>query len=230
MPSARESRAALQLVTSDAVATGRDLLTRSRGTAEARRLLLLDNVPALIGYYSSGSSALAADLYEEERDLSSPRRAFVPELVVDDRTEKVRRAVAWSTSPLIDAADDEARAAAEVLALSRLGEVIQLETARPYRSTILRNRQQDEECVGWRRVTSGGCRLCRMLSDRGAVYKESTARFATHEHCNCTAQPVFQGGDVGEEASAMQYVASKKNRTPAQQADLRNYLTEFYGP
>jgi hypothetical protein len=227
MPSARESRAQLRLLTEDAVETATGLLASLTGSPAERRLILLDTMPDLVGYYSDGSSALAADFYEEERELAGARQAFRPELVVDDRTVKIRRAVAWATSPLFEPGDDDA--AAEELASGRLGEVIQLESARPYRSTITSNRQRDPEAVGWRRITSGGCRLCRMLAARGAVYRESTVRFATHPHCNCSAQPVFLGNDTGETASVMQYKASRRNRTPEQQAELRAYLDEFYG-
>lgn len=230
MATARESRAALRLLSEDAAGSATELLSRLRGAPEARRLALLDTVPGLVDYYTDGSAALAADFYEEERELAGSRKAFRPELIIDDRTVQVRSAIAWSVAPLFDAGDDDATAAAETLAASRLAGVVQLETARPYRSTITGNRKRDPEAVGWRRITAGGCRLCRMLADRGAVYKESTARFATHANCKCSAQPVFVGNDTGEEASVIQYVASRKNRTPAQRAQLREYLSEFYGP
>jgi hypothetical protein len=67
-----------------------------------------------------------------------------------------------------------------------------------------------------------------MAADKGAVYKESTAYFAAHEHCNCTAQPVFKGGEVGQEASAIQYISAKRRRSPAEQARLREYLATYY--
>jgi hypothetical protein len=35
---------------------------------------------------------------------------------------------------------------------------------------------------------------------------------------------VFSSEDYGEEANALQYVASRKRRTPEQQANLREYL------
>jgi hypothetical protein len=67
-----------------------------------------------------------------------------------------------------------------------------------------------------------------MLADRGAVYIDTTVRFAAHGHCQCTAQPVFSSNDYGEEATVMQYMASRKRRTPAQQASLRQYLNTNY--
>jgi hypothetical protein len=49
--------------------------------------------------------------------------------------------------------------------------------------------------AGWQRVTSASpCRFCAMLRDRGAVYKEETAKFLSHDHCACTAEPVFRKG------------------------------------
>jgi hypothetical protein len=65
-----------------------------------------------------------------------------------------------------------------------------------------------------------------MLAGKGEIFKQDTARFAAHEHCHCTAQPVFEG-QHGEEASVMQYVASKKRRTEADRKRLRDYLASM---
>lgn len=218
--SARESRAALQLVTAEAVAYATDLANRVAGSPEVRRLALLDGVPELIGYYSEGSAALAADFYEEERELAEVRSRFTAEAVIEDRTVKIRRSIAWAASPWFDDSGDSVDA--------RLAEVVQLETARPYRDTITTNRSNDPDAVGWRRVTAGGCPFCRMLADRGAVYKSDTARFASHTNCHCIAQPVFTTNDTGVEASVFQYRASRRSRSPEQRAELRQYLEEFY--
>jgi hypothetical protein len=41
-------------------------------------------------------------------------------------------------------------------------------------------------------VTSGNaCDFCSMLADRGAVYGEASAEFEAHDHCSCSAQPVY---------------------------------------
>lgn len=218
--SARESRAALQLVTAEAVAYATDLANRVVGSPEVRRLALLDGVPELIGYYSEGSAALAADFYEEERELAEVRSRFTADAVIEDRTVKIRRSIAWAASPWFDDSSDSVDA--------RLAEVVQLETARPYRDTITTNRSNDPDAVGWRRVTAGGCPFCRMLADRGAVYKADTARFGSHTNCHCVAQPVFTTNDTGVEASVLQYRASRRSRSPEQRAELRQYLEEFY--
>lgn len=220
MLTASEAKAALQLVTTDATTAAVVALGRAAGSPERRRAELLEAVPEVIGYYSLGSSALAADYYDDERERAAPPRLYVAEPIVADRAVKLRRAVAWASEPLFE--DDDATAS------SRLAEVVNLETARPFRDTIVTNRRRDPSAVGWRRVTNGGCKLCRMLADRGAVYIDTTARFAAHPSCKCTAQPVFGTDDFGEEANAMQYMASRKRSSPEAKARLRDYLNTNY--
>ena len=219
MPTALESRAALRLLTGSAVAQVTRLLGSLSGSPESQRSDLFDALPALIGYFSDGSSALAADFYDDERERAGARGRFTSEPVVADRAEKIARAIAWATEPLFEPTD--------TTVVQRLAPVVQLETARPYRDTITANQARDPEAVGWRRVTSGGCPFCRMLASRGAVYRHDTARFASHTDCHCTAQPVFKG-EPGEEADVMQYVASKRRRTDAERARLREYLAENF--
>ena len=219
MPTALESRAALQLVTGAAVAQTAALLGNLTGPPQAQRADLLDAVPAIIGYFTDGSAALAADFYDDERERAQAKVRFTAEPVVLDRGRKIGNAIAWATQPLFDGGGDVA---------GRLAEVVQLETARPYRDTITTNRQRDPEAVGWRRVASGGCNFCRMLADRGAVYKESSAHFASHPHCHCTAAPEFKGGQVGPEADVVQYSASKRHTTARDRERVRKYLAENY--
>src|SRR5690242_11300985 len=165
MPTALESRAALTLVTGSAVSAVQQLLGSLTGSPESVRADLLDAVPAVIGYYADGSSALAADFYDDERERAAARGRFLAEPVVLDRGEKIGRAVAWAAKPLFDGEGDTS---------ARLAEVVQLETARPYRDTIVTNRQRDPQAAGWQRIAAGGCSFCRMLAGRGAVYREST--------------------------------------------------------
>ena len=215
MPTPDEARRGLVLVTNAAVEDAVSLV----GTDPDRtRERLLTVAPGLVEAYSDGTAALAVDHYTDMREQANPDRPYTAEPVVKLREEKILTGVAWATGPLYLAEPDREMAA------ERLAQVIQLETARPFRDTITTNRRRDPAAAGWRRVTSGGCKFCRMLADRGAVYRESTARFASHPHCNCSAVPVFDGDD-GPEASVMQYVASRRKRTPAQQQALRDYLT-----
>lgn len=221
MSAATEQRAALQLVTSAAVDASIAMMTNLNGSPVARRAALLDGVPNVISYFTDGSAALAVDFYEEERVLAGVQdSSFVTEFVVNDRTVKIRRGIAWAADPLF--AGDEA------LASSRLAEIVQLETARPYRDTIIENRRRDPYAAGWKRITSGrGCAFCLALAAKGAIYRESTARFASHENCHCTAAPVFAPNDFGPEAPTLAYVASKRRRTPAEREAVREWISLY---
>lgn len=62
------------------------------------------------------------------------------------------------------------------------------------RKSLLTLLEQDRQIVGWVRVTDGDpCAFCAMLASRGIVrYKsEAAAKFQAHDHCACTAEPVY---------------------------------------
>lgn len=221
MATALESKAALSLVTVAGMGAVVSLFEQSLAQPEQQRAYLLETVPSAIEYYSFGAAALAADFYDDEREREAAPRLYIAEPIIADRVIDIRRAVAWASEPLFDGATD--------VSLGRLADVVQLETSRPYRDTITINRSRDPAAVGWRRIArASSCRFCKMLADKGAVYIDRTARFAAHGHCQCTAQPVFSSSEFGEEANALQYMASKRNRTPAQKAQLREYLLRTY--
>lgn len=212
MPTPEQSRRALTLLTGSAVADAQQILATDGPAA------LFEAVVPIVGYYSDGSSALAADFYDDERDAAGARGRFAAEPVVNLREQKLYIGTAWATEKGIDAIESA----------SRLAQVIQFETARPYRDTITTNRHRDPEAVGWRRVSSGKCKFCAMLASRGAVYREETARFAAHTNCHCTAQPVFTSNDTGQSASVIQYQASQKRTSAKDRARVRAYLNEHF--
>lgn len=211
-----QTRRALALVTTAATNEAAQAVKSSSSTDE-----LLIAVPAIIAYYATGAAALAADHYEDMRDDARAATRFRAEPVVDDRSEKVQRGIVWASEPLRLVEPDDAAA------IARMADVVQIETARPFRSTILTNSERDPSSVGWQRISGDGCKFCRMLAARGAVYKQPTARFAAHANCDCTAAPVFAGSEPGPEASAIQYVASLRRRSPSQRQQLRLYLASL---
>lgn len=213
-----ESKALLTTLGDDAEDTVRWMIRRTDGSFESRRLQLLDTVPDVAAFYSEGSAALATDLYDDARVGVPGSYAAVP--VVLDRSVKIRRGVAWASEPL---SINDADAAA-----ARMAKLIRSEMARPYRDTIITNRQQDKACVGWKRIARGeSCKFCKALADRGAVYRESTAYFASHDACMCTCAPVFKGREVGPEADVMQYMASKRRRTDKERAAIRDWVAAY---
>jgi hypothetical protein len=228
MPTALESRAALGLVTGAAVDAAMEFLSSTKGSPQQRRADLLRGVPSVVGYYSDGTSALAADFYDDERSQVRTRTRYAAQPIVVDRGDKLFNAIAWSAAPLLADAEDDA--------LKRLAEVVSYEVAQPYRQTIIGNRQRDPDCVGWQRVCVGGCGFCQMVAAKGAVYKSNTANFACHPHCHCSCAPVFgrfENGkwstEVGQEASVVQYAASKRRRTAKERATIRDWVAYYEG-
>lgn len=61
------------------------------------------------------------------------------------------------------------------------------------RETLTSTIKADPRARGYERVTSGNsCDFCEMLADRGAVYGEASADFEAHDHCSCSAEPVYE--------------------------------------
>jgi len=218
--SASQVRSALSSLADDGVARLAAVLAQLDGTPESIRGYLLDLTPVLISAYSDGTSSLAADWYDDLREQAAPAKAFAAEPVVVERWEKVGRMVAWSAQPLFLPEPDRE------LVAKRLLPSVQKEIARPFRDTITTNTHRDPSAHGWRRVASGtGCKFCRMLADRGAVYSGKSARFASHTHCHCSAEPAFEPGAA---ASDFQYVASQRRTSEKDRARLREYLNANY--
>ena len=62
------------------------------------------------------------------------------------------------------------------------------------RDTIIESSRQDPAATGrWERVAGPkACEFCQMRTDRGAVYSDDTADFASHDHCGCVTVPEFE--------------------------------------
>lgn len=61
------------------------------------------------------------------------------------------------------------------------------------RQSLLTLLQDDPQVQRWIRVTDGDpCAFCAMLAGRGPVFlTEQSAGFSAHDHCACTAEPVY---------------------------------------
>lgn len=179
-------------------------------------------------YYATGSSALAADWYEELREGVNPTRPFTATAPAWQREEKFARALVWATEPI--QLDDPNL----LESLSRLGTAVEYETFDAFTESMDANVRDDAEAIGWsRNANYGACKFCLMLAGRGALYrKRETAQFAAHTNCQCTYVPVFRNGEHGPEATVIQYQASQRYRTKAQRdannARVRAYLNEHY--
>lgn len=228
-------RGGLTLI-SGAVAADTRAVAAAGSTPAEVRALLFTAAPLIVGDYSDGSSALALEWYEELRAEASPRRPYSPTPVTLATEDDVKTIVATSTLLLSSkAAPDESFPEATEKSLTLVIGGLQELVTDAFRDTVTDNSHADPSAVGWRRFArAGACKFCVMLADRGAVYTERTVRFAAHGavmgghkrggNCACLAGPAFGG----VEASAMQYVASRRNRSDKQQAALREYLNENY--
>lgn len=61
------------------------------------------------------------------------------------------------------------------------------------RDVITEAARTDPAARGWARATSGrACHFCALLAARGPVFRAETATFHAHDHCSCTAEPVYR--------------------------------------
>jgi len=172
---------------------------------DAAAAALREFVPALVLEYGDMAASLAADWYDEVRATEGIPGRFRASMM---------------PSPYQDAAEPTARRAAGALFTSNPGDALtSLESAvgkyalAAGRSTITTSSYRDPQASGWQRVVrSGGCDFCKMLAGRGGVYKEATADFAAHGHCNCAAVPSWDANAPEVDASA--YTASERKTTP----------------
>lgn len=166
------------------------------------------------GLYGLAAGTLAADWYEELRDAAEVRGRLI-----------VEPAKLPSGGLFRSIADTLATTGTPETALTRAQGELQRVVANAHRDTVTQLAGADRYATGWRRVGDGAnCDFCRMLIGRGAVYKQSTARFASHQHCNCMAAPAFDGG---RSIGVMPYSQSTARRTEGQRRAAAKRVREY---
>lgn len=208
--------AALRTAITDlAVLADNDLraLWRQVNTPDEANAALRDVLPALTETYALAAATISADWYDDMRDMIEARGRF--RAIPHDLTELGTDALAgYAVTPLYQAEPDWRRA--QVLAKGGL----QLRIANASRYTVAGSSIQDPAADGWQRQGAGSCAFCAMLIGRGAVYSETGADFAAHDHCSCSAVPAFSG----EPRPVKPYTPSSRNITDADRARVREYL------
>lgn len=174
----------------------------------AARDMLLEFVPILVSQYGEIAADVAAEWFEELRDIAAGEglfraagqlgnfraRAVDPlEAVPPVATESsVRFAAGGLFRP-----DEETRPkdmpATPQQTLDMLRGSLQKQVLQAGRDTIVTNTNRDRAARGWGRfVRPGACAFCRMLSGRGGVYTEISAAFDAHDgECMCVAGPTW---------------------------------------
>lgn len=212
MPAAADLREGVSSLTTLA---NRDLdaLWRQVSTAVQAREALSDVLPALVETYGSAAATLAADWYDDLREEVGAKGRFraIPAEVGPSGAEAL---AGWGIGPLFQADPDWTSART----LIQGG--LQRRIANAGRATVTVSSVADPQASGWQRTGSGECAFCRMLIDRGAIYSEATADFASHDHCHCAAVPAFKA----EPRPVKQYTRSRRNISDADRARVRAYL------
>lgn len=170
--------------------------------------LWIETVIDLLERFARMSGALSADYYEQERELANVRGVFrpAPALIPDGKAEASLR---WATKDLWIPEDDNPPPIEDRLEVAeRKAEgAAQKIVADAGRDTIVEAFDEDDEALGWARMTGPeACAFCALMSSRGPVYHtEETAgldandqfsgagRYKFHNNCDCTVAPIFAG-------------------------------------
>lgn len=100
------------------------------------------------------------------------------------------------------------------------------------RETVMQSAAADPTLDGWQRVTFGGCTFCRNLAERGTVYANESVDFGAHDHCMCSAEPVYDGQALkAARRDVRDYTQSARSETPSwSRASQRDYLADVSTP
>lgn len=186
---------------------------RTFDSADAAKRTLESMLPQLVQVYGAAAATLAADWYDEVRaeDQVAGTFAAVPARIPDPGADAF---AGWAVGPLFGA--DPSPQSALTMAIGGS----QRRIANASRLTVTGSSLADPQAVGWERVGDGSCAFCAMLLGRGAVYSEESADFAVHDHCQCSAVPVFGGLP----RPVRPFAPSNRDITPADRARVRDYL------
>lgn len=106
-------------------------------------------------------------------------------------------------------------------ALVRTSGTVSRLSLRGGRETLVRSVASDREAQGWARVTSGSpCAFCALLASRGSAYSENGAAFEAHDHCSCSAEPVYAGSELPGRGEEFKDLYNRATREARQSGDL----------
>ena len=154
----------------------------------------LDAVSEIVRSQHSTSVALADRYYRSFRRLETGS-ALSSDLDLPPLNLEALQTSLIVTGPV--RVERAIRRSEDVQAASRLAGAMSARAAGRHaiqgsRETILRAVGSDRRAIGFARATSGNpCHFCALIAGRGPVFEESSASFAAHDGCACTAEPVF---------------------------------------
>ena len=162
------------------------LLTMSPDkTAEALALVLAE----VTDKYGSASAAIAAEWFEELRDVSGVTGSLTAQAAALPSTERLEVLARWGVGPLFGASPDP------VTALHRVSGGLSRQVLGVGRDTLMESIAKDPAGPRYaRHASANACAFCAMLATRGAVYlSEDSGGGKYHDDCHCTVVPVWPG-------------------------------------
>ena len=196
-----------------------DLRAMLRNLSDPRdgKVLLEQVLPDLVDTYGSAAGTLAADYYDDLRNIYKVPGRFTAwtALVRDPGTDGLIR---WALGQATDGASFT----------SLILGGVQKRITNVSRQTVMESSYRDPKARGWMRIGSGACDFCTMLIARGDVYSESTADFSAHDHDECSAAPAWDEAQAKD--SLRPYVDNAKGRSEAtkarENASAREWIAE----
>lgn len=161
---------------------------------------LEDVLVLLVKARAPQAAALSARYYELFRAADAPKavmRAAVPLAAKIDELA-LRGSISATARASIYAALAAGKPyeAAMATAQVRVSGAVARHVLNNGRDTITDEMLRDEQATGWTRATGGDpCAFCAMLASRGPVYKEESADFLSHDHCQCYPEPAYRGSE-----------------------------------
>jgi len=194
------------------------------GRPERARDELLAFMPVLVSQYGESAAAVAADWYDEVRAAEGVAGRFSAAMVASPYMDAVGGTTRRAVGALFTDAPNET-----LLALRSTAPKYVLAAGR---QTIAASADRDPRASGWQRIGRGdSCSFCRMLIDRGAVYRQRSVMFASHKSCDCAAVPSWD--QDAPEVDVAVYKASRRTTrmTPEQKsahnASIRDYIQRY---
>ncbi|WP_280331501.1 hypothetical protein [Nocardia wallacei] len=176
---------------------------------------LYELLPDVIDTYGSAAQSLAADYYDNVREIAEAPGRFAP-IAEPPPSTGAGALIGWATA--------EAKTPESFQGLIFGG--VQRRIVNQSRNVVTQSSISDPAARGWMRIGGGGCDFCAVLVGRGAVYTEKSVDFKSHDHCLCNAAPAFNREQVRQ--ITKEFVPSARQRSEeakaADRARVRDWI------
>ena len=155
----------------------------------AARTVLEGALPDVVQTYGSTAALLAADFYDELRDVPASAGRFKALMAEPAPVGQAQALARWGLAPLLGANPNGRQA------LANISGGMQRLVMQASRETLVKSAVKDPVRTGIQRVPSGAdtCSFCRELADAEIVYGSEAAESAVneyHDNCWCLPAPV----------------------------------------